>query len=185
MTVDDAALVAEVLNGGKTAWTELMHRHFHAAFAAARALTATEEDAEDACQDAMARAYFRLGDCHSPAQFRGWLLQIVRRRSHNLRAYQLLRAATALDDVAEPIARDSPSRDFDRHELGNRLRDALAELLPVRRQVVIHHDVDGWTHPQIAVALGISALMSRRHLSDARRHLRTLLADYDPEVFDD
>jgi DNA-directed RNA polymerase specialized sigma24 family protein len=60
-------------------------------------------------------------------------------------------------------------------DLGRRLAVAVAELSPVKQTVIRHHDVGGWTHGQIALALGISEGMSRRHLSDARAILRRRL----------
>ena len=189
---DDAALVARVLAGDAAAYATLVRRHVDAAFAAARALTATEEDAEDACQDAFARAYFRLRECREPARFRGWVLQIVRRRAHNLRAYQALRSCVSLDAVPAAAAGEAsaargavPGRALELEELRAALARALDALAPVKRAVVRHHDVDGWTHAQVASHLGISVPMSRRHLSDARRQLRGTLAALGWEEDDD
>lgn len=88
----DAELVAESLAGDAAAYTRLMRRHFDAVFAAARSLTSVVEDAEDACQEAFARAFFRLNECGQPTQFRGWILQIARYQALNIRRYQALRA---------------------------------------------------------------------------------------------
>ncbi|MEO8449928.1 MAG: RNA polymerase sigma factor [Gemmatimonadota bacterium] len=179
-------MVARVLAGETACYAELVRRHFPAAFAAASALTARAEDAEDVCQDGFARAYFRLHDCRNPSQFRAWLMQIVRRRAHNVREYQALRTAVSLDAAPESAGRESPGRDVELAELSDRLRAALATL-PVRQyDVVRRHAVDGWTHPQISQSLGISVLMSRKHLSDARRRLRALLIDLAfEEAYDD
>ena len=187
---DDAALVARVLSGDTDAYAALVRRHVSAAFATARVLTTTEEDAEDACQDAFARAYFRLRECREPDHFRGWLLQIVRHRAHNLRAYQALRACVSLD-AAPASAKASQTGGSDRgvelDELRDALERAMASLSDIKRRVVAHYEVDGWTHEQVALQLGISVLMSRRHLSDARRQLRRALSAFAPfdEVSDD
>jgi RNA polymerase sigma-70 factor, ECF subfamily len=180
----DAALVAQTLRGDSMAYASLMRRHFDAAFAAARRLTGSAEDAEDACQEAFARAYFRLAECRDPDRFRGWVLQVVRHHAHNVRRYQALREATSIDDIPEPAAEHAGADDLERTELRGRLQHALEALPPVKRAVVRHHDVDGWTHPQVARALGISVLMSRRHLSDARAALRELLGDLMNEDID-
>lgn len=180
---DDADLVARSLSGDASAYATLVRRHFAAAFAVARGLTAVAEDAEDACAEAFARAYFRLAACGQPDRFRGWLLQIVRRQALNVRRYQAMRAAVSLDTVPEPAALTAIRYGAEPDNL--RVRRALDELSPVKRAVVKHHDVDGWTHEQVANALGISVFMSRRHLSDAHALLRKLLGDFMREATDD
>lgn len=180
---DDADLVARSLAGDASAYATLMRRYFAAAFAVARRLTTVAEDAEDACAEAFARAYFRLAECGRPDRFRGWLLQIVRRQALNVRRYQAMRTAVSLDAVPEPAA---PSARLDGAASDDlRLRRALNDLSPVKRAVVKHHDVDGWTHEQIAKTLGISVFISRRHLSDAHALLRNLLGDFIREATDD
>ena len=58
-----------------------------------------------------------------------------------------------------------------------RLLEALETLTPVRREVVLLHDLEGWTHPEIADALGMTELSSRQHLFQARRELRDHLGE--------
>ncbi len=65
------------------------------------------------------------------------------------------------------------------------VRRAFDDLSPIKRAVVRHYDIDGWTHEQVAGALGISVSMSRRHLSDARAILRDKLGDFYREETDD
>jgi RNA polymerase sigma-70 factor (ECF subfamily) len=173
--VTDEELVALALQGDTSAYATLMRRHFDAAFATARRLTASDEDAEDACQEAFARGWFRLDRCGDPARVGAWLIQITRHHAHNVRRYQRLRASVALEDVPAPVSRGATSDAVEQAELGRQLREALSGLTPVKRDVVRHHDVDGWTHGQIAKALDISEAMSRRHLSDARAQLRRRL----------
>jgi RNA polymerase sigma factor (sigma-70 family) len=55
------------------------------------------------------------------------------------------------------------------------LLDALAALEPRQREVVLLHDLENWTHPEIAAALGISEVWSRQHLFRARQLLRAKL----------
>jgi RNA polymerase sigma-70 factor (ECF subfamily) len=180
---DDATAVARALAGDAAAYATLVRRHFAAAFAVAVRLTVTAEDAEDACQEAFARAYFRLAQCGDPTRFRGWLLQIVRHHAHNVRRYQALRAAASLDDVAEPGVRATGEHEVARLDLHRTIARAFDTLPPVKRRVMLHAAVDGWTHAQIAERLGISVTMSRRHLSDARATLRTTLGDLARDFF--
>ena len=173
--VDDATLVERTLAGNADAYTTLMRRHFDEAFSVARRLTVSDQDAEDACQEALARAYFRLRSCEEPEKFRGWLMQIVRHHAHNVRRYQSLRSTSSLEAATHIESAENSESLAETRELGERLRSALSKLSPVKQKVIHHHDVEGWNHFQISRALGISVLMSRRHLSDARKALRSML----------
>src|SRR4051794_36848315 len=95
----------------------LIRRHFNATFAIARSLTANREDAEDACQDAFARAFFRLDTCREPDRFGPWIGQIVRRRAHNLRAYQALRRCATLESGPEPSSNDRTDASVEHSDL--------------------------------------------------------------------
>jgi RNA polymerase sigma-70 factor, ECF subfamily len=65
----------------------------------------------------------------------------------------------------------------DQDDLRTRLEKALSRVSAVQREVVLLHDLEGLRHAEVADRLGISELMSRRHLSDARRALRKMLSD--------
>ncbi|HEU0015836.1 MAG TPA: RNA polymerase sigma factor [Longimicrobium sp.] len=174
----DAALVARALAGDADAFEALLRRHHRAAYAVALAFTREPADADDVCQDAFVRAYERLADCREPERFAAWLAQIVRNRARNRLAYLRLRRALPLADVEHrPGGGASPAADAERWELRRALLAALGKLPAVQREVVLLHDLEGWKHAEIAALVGCSEVMSRRHLSDARRVLRGLLGD--------
>lgn len=170
----DAALVAAVRRGDAAAADVLVRRHFRAAWAVAMALLGNASDAEDVCQDAFVRALERIEECRKPDRFVYWLLQIVRNRAHNAREYRRVRSGPSTEDL-EVASPGDATRATERHELGERLREALATLTPEQRQVVLLKDLEGWDHRAIARSLDISEGMSRQHLFTARRALRERL----------
>ena len=172
----DALLVARSLDGDTAAFEILVRRHFRAAYVIALALTGESADAEDVCQDAFVRCWERLHECHSPDRFVAWMVRIVRNHAHNRRDYMAVRRSSSLDSARGVASSHSPARDAERAELAEHLLRALSHLTPVRREVVLLHDLEGWRHREIAEALGISQVMSRRHLSDARCLLRERLS---------
>lgn len=174
----DASLVARVRGGDAAAFEVLVRRYFRAAYLLALARVGERADAEDVCQEAFLRSWERIHDCREPARFVAWLLRIVRNTALNRREYLDVRAAEALEPS---IHGDASSRaDFltDRHELRAVLGAALAKLTVSQREVVVLHDLEGWPHADIAARLEMSEVMSRRHLSDARKRLRLLLGDH-------
>ena len=62
-----------------------------------------------------------------------------------------------------------------RSELRGRISDALGTLSAPQRTAVLLHDLEGWTHSEIATELRTSEGMSRQHLFNGRRRLRELL----------
>jgi RNA polymerase sigma-70 factor (ECF subfamily) len=174
--LSDAALVARARQGDERAFEALVRRHFRAAFGIALARLGNRMDAEDVVQDAFIKALEHLDDCRDPSRFSAWLSQIVRNTAHNSASRSRLRDADELNDnVAGGAGRPDAAREVELGELGDRLQQALAELTPAQREVVLLHDMDGWEHKKIAGVVGCSEVMSRQHLFQARRKLREIL----------
>jgi len=172
----DARLIERARRGDGDAFDALLRRHMRAAYAVALAQTGDRDDAEDVCQDAFVTALERLDEVRRPEAFVGWLLQIVRNRAHNLRRHQKVRSALPLDAAGEaPTRARGPAADAENAELRGRLIEALSHLTPTQREVVMLYDVQGWSHREIASAVGTTEGAARVHLHHARRALRALL----------
>jgi RNA polymerase sigma-70 factor, ECF subfamily len=172
----DAALVARVRAGDGRAADRLLERYLRACRAVALAVTGDEDDADDACQEGFVRAIERIDDCRHPARFGGWLLQIVRNRARNLVRHHAVRAAEALE-LHDLAGVGSAAAEVERGELRAQLLAALAELPEAQREVVLLHDLEGWTHEEIAGRLELPAGTVRCHLHHARRRLRRILSE--------
>ena len=83
------------------------------------------------------------------------------------------RKAIALDAIAEPASADIDHAT--RIELGHDLAAALGELAPNARVVVWLHDVEGYTHREIAELMDKSVSFSKSCLSRAHQQLRDVL----------
>jgi RNA polymerase sigma-70 factor (ECF subfamily) len=180
MSGSDGDLVAEALRGGTAAFATLVERYLRAAYAVALARTGDRHDAEDVCQDAFVVALERLTDCREPERFGGWLLEIVRNRALNYVRSRAVRAAARLEAVEAAVeaAVESrrPDQDAERAGLRDHLLEAMQDLTPVQREVLLLHDLHGWPHPEIAEHLGFAAGTARFHLHEARRAMRRRLA---------
>lgn len=165
-------LVRRAQAGAPDALSALARAFLRAAYALALARVGRPSDAEDVAQDAMLAALERIETCRDPERFGAWLAQIVRNRAINFVQARRLRDVPR-DEPGEPAGPSwsSPDAGVQRAEL---LR-ALEVLSEVQREVVLLHDLDGWTHPEIAAALDLSEGMSRQHLFHARRAMRDAL----------
>jgi len=167
---DVAELVMRARRGDGAAYGELVRRHMRAAYAVALAVLGRPADADDIAQDAFVTALERLRDCREPARFSGWLLQIVRNRALNALEKRKLR------EPSDEVVAGAPAAAGD-VVLRARLLAALATLTEVQREIVLLHDLDGWTHAELADALGLSEVNCRQHLFTARRALRAALEE--------
>lgn len=170
-----AELVARTKRGEPAAFDQLVRRHLRAAYAVALAVLGRPADAEDVAQEAFIAALERIDDCRDGARFSGWLIQIVRHRALNALDKRRLR-----DTAVAPAEFAGPSSESD-IVLRAHLLAALASLSSVQREIVLLHDLDGWTHAELAEALGISEVHCRQHLFTARRALRAELTALAPE----
>lgn len=175
MLTDDAvaALVVRARDGDAAASEELVRGFLRPAYAVALSVVGRTSDAEDVAQDAVLIAFEKLDTCRDPARFAGWLLQIVRNQARNFLDRRRLRDVPADPDVREQV---SSSR-TDEATTRRRLMNALSTLSAAQREVVLLHDLEGWTHPEISAALGMSEVMSRQHLFQAHRELRSQLGE--------
>ena len=87
-----------------------------------------------------------------------------------------------LDEVALASPRPSPHTEAERGDARTRLLAALRLLPEDRREVLLLHDLEGWTHREIAERMGLPAGTVRSHLHHARRRLRALLPELEEEA---
>jgi RNA polymerase sigma-70 factor (ECF subfamily) len=172
--VDDTLedVVARAQGGDARAFEAIVRQYLRPCYSVALAVLGRPMDAEDVAQEALITALERIGTCREPKLFRSWLFQIVRNQARNWRERRRLRDVAPAEPHFEPVhAGPGP----DAMAFRFRLLEAMNMLGDTEREVVLLHDLDGWTHPEIAAALPISVVMSRQHLFQARRKLRAFL----------
>ncbi len=174
----DKQLVEAVRRGDRAAAGRLAEKYLRGCRAVALAIIGEIPGAEDVSQNAFIYALERIDDCRDPARFGAWLRQIVRSQAKNyLRHARVRRTEQLLDDTAVTEA-ESPVDAAERSDLRMRLLKALSTLPEAQREVVLLHDLEGWTHDEISERMRIPSGTVRSHLHFARRQLRELLGDF-------
>jgi RNA polymerase sigma-70 factor (ECF subfamily) len=175
---DLAGLVAAAKGGDREAFDEVVKATYAGAYTLAFRLTGNEEDAKDVVQEAYLRAYKAIRRFRGDAAFTTWLYRITA----NCAATQLTRRNRHrhddLDDEAD--MRDTrpeidPEARADAAVMRHRLQEALEDLPPRLRAVVVLRDVYDLPHEAIAAELGISEAAAKVRLHRARRRLRETL----------
>jgi len=171
MERSDSELVERVLSrGDESAFRELYRRHSPVLFRlAVRLLGGKDPDAGDVLQEAWCRAFEGLRRFSGGSSLRTWLVGVVVNcsREHIRESARSRNLPTA--GLANRPSGQSPEREMD-------VRRALDALPEGFREVLVLHDVGGYTHEEIALALEIAPGTSKSQLSRARRALRSELA---------
>lgn len=172
--LEPAEVVRRAQGGDREAVETLVRRFLRPAYLVALSVVRVPVEAEDVAQEAMAMAIQQIETCREPSRFAGWLLTNVRNRALNALASTQVRQRHA-DAVMR--ADEGAEGDAERVGLRVQLLAALEVLTPRQREVVLLHDLEAWTHPEIAEAVGVSEVSSRQILSGARRLLRERLSE--------
>jgi RNA polymerase sigma-70 factor (ECF subfamily) len=175
---DDTAIVARVLAGDVDAFEVLIRRHNRSVFRAARAILKSDDEAQDAMQEAYVSAFTHLRDFGGRARFSTWLIRIAvfealgRKRRGN--------RTTSFDDAdfaEEPMATTrSPENAASDAELRGVLEQAVDSLPVGFRAVFMLRSVEELTVEETADTLGIPAETVRTRHHRARALLRDSLA---------
>jgi RNA polymerase sigma-70 factor (ECF subfamily) len=177
--VKENRLVARARNGDARAERELYDAHVDRVYRLAYRMTGREDLAEEFTQDAFVRAFDRLDDFRGEAAFSTWLHSVATSVIYNgLRKIERLREReTALED-AGPLGRapGAPNPGLKRA-----LHRAIDGLPDHERMVFVMHEIEGYTHREIAGALDVAVGTSKGRLSRARDRLQGELAPYAPE----
>lgn len=153
-----------LLEGDETAWRLLYRRHTPGLLRLAQLLAEQRDDADDLVHDTWLRAARGAARFAERSQVRTWLTGILLNCIREWRrAAARAREVELTDDLAGPDP--APPEAIDPIDLER----AVSALPPGYREVLLLHDVEGYTHAEIADLLGIEAGTSKSQLSRARR----------------
>jgi RNA polymerase sigma-70 factor, ECF subfamily len=171
-------LVAAARGGDRAAFEALVKATMADTYTLALRLTGDEEDARDVVQEAYLRAYRAIGRFRGDAAFTTWLYRITANCASTSLGRRSRHRTEPLGDDA-PVADEHPDTDpvamATAGALRDRVNDALADLPPRLRAVVVLRDVYDLPHEAIAAELGISVPAAKVRLHRARRRLREQL----------
>ena len=161
---EDRRLVARFLGARDAAsFRALYRRHAGGVYGLAlRLCGGRAAEADDVTQEAWLRAVRRLGAFAWRSRLRTWLCGIV------VNVWRETHGAAPRGEPAPEAMVSSPA--------GDDVARIVASLPPGAREVLLLHDVEGFTHAEIAEMLGIEDGTSKSQLSRARAAVRAALA---------
>ena len=173
MRTEDGHIIQKCLDGDAAAFGLLVDKYKGSVYALAYAKLGDFHDAQDLTQEVFLKAYRKLRTLKRWDRFLSWLYAIT---SNSCKDFLRSRANRpdeeyVADQEQERLAKIS----IDAHhedELHQTLRDALAELPEIHRQVLSLHYLGGLSCKEIAKFLGTSPHAIAMRLNRARRQLR-------------
>jgi RNA polymerase sigma-70 factor (ECF subfamily) len=169
----DQGLVAAFRAGEERAATELVGRHVTAIGRYLYSAGADWDDVEDLVQETLFRAFRRLETWRGDASFRSWLLTIA---GNLLRDHFRSRKGRQVISIDRDIAdRADPHDDLAASEAEECLRQGLAGLPRLQRDVFLLRAQQGSDYDEIAVALGTTPGAARVHYHHAVKRLKELI----------
>jgi RNA polymerase sigma-70 factor (ECF subfamily) len=170
--VPDRALVQLITtDGSEDAFRVLHRRHAPRLFAFALRLLGAESDAEDAVQEMWVKAVPQLAGFAWRSALQTWLIAILLNVCRDMLDRRGRWALVELRDEVMSTEHNGHPVDLER---------AIAALPHACRAVFILHDVEGFTHEEIAERMRIGVGTSKSQVFRARRALRRLLGN--PEI---
>jgi RNA polymerase sigma-70 factor (ECF subfamily) len=176
----DDDLVQAAQSGDHEAFAELCRRHAQAARRRILAIVRHQEDAEDALQETLLRAYANLGRFRQSCKFSTWItaiginaaLAVIRkrksRRESDIEPYSPDESGWDIADQAP-----DPERRVAKAQIILLLRKELLGLSPKMQEVVASYYGHDYSLQEAADALGISVAAVKSRLLRGRRSLRS------------
>jgi RNA polymerase sigma-70 factor (ECF subfamily) len=163
----DEALGVAVAGGDEAAFRALYRRHTpRLRRLVARLMGGVNAEADDAVQEAWVRAVRGLERFRKDASFATWIGSIAIHVCH-----ELFRRQKRWSFVGAELPESAAAAPVSVHERLD-LETAIARLPEGYRAVLVLHDVEGFTHGEIAEQLGIAEGTSKSTLSRARAAMR-------------
>ncbi len=169
--MEERDLIARAKSGDRDAMGELYERHARRVYTVVRRLVGDDHLAEDLSQEAWVRAFEKLHLFRGDSAFGTWIYRLATNVALNrLRRSSKRKTVEAAAELPQ-IVRAPDDVVVSRRVLSL----ALDKLPPGYRRVLVLHDVEGWTHEEIARCLNCSAGTSKSQLHKARARMRDLI----------
>ncbi len=186
---NENTLVADARAGNGDAFAALLSQYDTRLFRLARRITGNQQDAADALQEALLKAYRGLEGFRGDSRFYTWIVRIVlneglmklreRRRDFMVSLDEPLQTD---DDSFMPREiedwGDNPEKRYSKTEFDAILNQNLDQLEPTLRIVFLLRDVEGFSIEETARTLGLSIPAVKTRLLRARLKLRERLTKY-------
>jgi RNA polymerase sigma-70 factor (ECF subfamily) len=183
---DEAQMIAAILAGDRELYHRLIQPYELSVYRMALSFVKNETEAEDVAQEAILKAFRNLANFRGESKFSTWLISITLnearrrlRRQSTVRMESLHEPSEEGGRVSPALLRDwreIPSEALERREVRELLQNAIEQLSPIYREVLVLRDIEELSTEETAGVLAISISSVKVRLHRARIMLQKELA---------
>jgi RNA polymerase sigma-70 factor (ECF subfamily) len=176
----DRDMVGRCLRGSREAFDILVEKYYRKIYNLAYRFVGDPEEANDLAQEIFAAAYENIRKFRGDAKFSTWLFQIATNRGKNRFKYLKRRGffsnkgQTNGEEEREPLQREvpdysgNPETMLASKQIQKLVQDAINELDPDHKEIVILRDIEGFSYDEIARILDLPEGTTKSRLHRAR-----------------
>ncbi len=176
----DGEVVKRSVEGDTEAFNVLVEKYYRKIYNLAYRFVGDSEEANDLAQEIFTAAFQNLSKFRGDAKFSTWLFQIATNRGKNKfkylkrRGYFVNRGQSDTDDERDYLQKAVPDHSTNPEDLlaGKQIQkvvqDAINELDPDHKEIVILRDIEGFSYEEIARMLNLPEGTTKSRLHRAR-----------------
>jgi RNA polymerase sigma-70 factor (ECF subfamily) len=176
----DSEVVKRCIEGNSEAFNVLVEKYYRKIYNLAYRFVGDSEEANDLAQEIFTAAFQNIGKFRGDAKFSTWLFQIATNRGKNKfkylkrRGYFVNRGQSDTDDDRDYLQKAVPDHSTNPEDLlaGKQIQkvvqDAINELDPDHKEIVILRDIEGFSYEEIAKILNLPEGTTKSRLHRAR-----------------
>lgn len=174
---DQEKIIARARRGDADAFEQLVVAYRDQVFRLALRMCGSEADADEVAQEAFLSAWKALPNFRGESQFSTWLYQLTTHAAIDLMRRE--KRQIAADDITEVSAADpapSPQQQAEQSEQREIVRDAILQLAPEQREVVVLRFMEELSYEEIGAVLKLPSGTVKSRLNRAKAQLKEILS---------
>lgn len=166
----ESELVLRLTRGDEKAFEQLYNSHKRQVWLYCLKIVGDKDVASDVFQETFIRIHEKIGGFKGTGSLTGWIFRIARNLCYD--SLRRIQNHPSVDEVDELV---SPTNSYDAIEYREELMQALEELTPEHREIIILRELQGFSYQDIANLTGVSLASVKVRLFRARERLRIAL----------
>ncbi len=174
---DQENIIARARRGDADAFEQLVVAYRDQVFRLALRMCGSEADADEVAQEAFLSAWKALPNFRGESQFSTWLYQLTTHAAIDLMRRE--KRQIAADDITGVNAADpapSPQQQAEQSEQREIVRDAILQLAPEQREVVVLRFMEELSYEEIGAVLKLPSGTVKSRLNRAKAQLKEILS---------
>ena len=174
---DQEKIIARARRGDADAFEQLVVAYRDQVFRLALRMCGSEADADEVAQEAFLSAWKALPNFRGESQFSTWLYQLTTHAAIDLMRREKRQIATEdITEVSAPDPAPGPQQQAERRETQEAVRDAILQLTPEYRQIVVLRFLEDLSYEEIGAVLKLPSGTVKSRLNRAKAQLKEILS---------